>query len=303
MLKDVAVARWQAAGLTRQYVPALLVVHARPWPLLPFLRSRFQQGRCFAGHPCALLSSGERILHALAFPLVALVLGVRLAHALWPKRHAHWAALSAAPLVLLFLPPGRLARRSAIFSGLAQAASGASAESQQFWLQGFVWERSVAEWQAVCFQVPGPETAALGAIAGRCGGVSRWRRVRSRPGLAWPLVHHGAPREPSRRGGAAARKFHSSNILGQLPDRSPGDVLAAYGTADLFRVTSTPYGRLAVTASSDLSWPEVARGFRLAGAEILLQAAGSLHTPQATVADLVCQARARENGMVIASAN
>ncbi|GIW10770.1 MAG: glycosyltransferase family 2 protein [Chloroflexi bacterium] len=101
--KDVAVARWQAAGLTGQYVPALLVVHARPWRLLPFLRDRFQQGRCFAGRRRALLSPGERILRALAFPLVALVLGVRLARALWSKRHARWAALPAVPLVLLFL--------------------------------------------------------------------------------------------------------------------------------------------------------------------------------------------------------
>ncbi|MCL6646952.1 MAG: hypothetical protein K6U89_01285 [Chloroflexi bacterium] len=173
----------------------------------------------------------------------------------------------------------------------------------EFWLQGFVWGRSVAEWQAVCFQVPGPETAALGAIARRWGVYLAGAVFEVDP--AWPGRWFTTALLVSPAGEVVlrARKLHSSNILGQLPDSSPGDILAAYGTADLFPVAPTPYGRLAVTASSDLSWPEVARGFRLAGAEILLQAAGSPHTPQATVADLLRQTRARENGMVIASAN
>lgn len=173
----------------------------------------------------------------------------------------------------------------------------------EFWLQGFAWGRSIEEWRQVCITIPGPETAALGAIAEASGVYLAGAAFEVDP--AWPGRWFTTAFLISPAGEIAlrARKLHSSNVLGQLPDCSPGDVLSAYGADDLFPVAKTPYGRLAVTVSSDLAWPEVARGFRIAGAEIILHAGGSPHTPLGPVADHVRRARARENGVIIASAN
>ncbi|GIW07784.1 MAG: hypothetical protein KatS3mg060_2589 [Dehalococcoidia bacterium] len=173
----------------------------------------------------------------------------------------------------------------------------------EFWLQGFAWGRSIPEWREICFTIPGPETAVLGSIAEEFGVYLAGAAFEVDP--AWPgrwfttafLIR------PSGDVALRARKLHSSNVLGQLPDSSPGDFLSAYGTDGLFPVAETPLGRMAVTVSSDLSWPEIARGFRIAGAEIILHAGGSPHTPLAAAADLIRRARARENGVVIASAN
>ena len=173
----------------------------------------------------------------------------------------------------------------------------------EFWLQGFAWGRSIEEWREVCITVPGPETAVLGRIAEEFGVYLAGAAFEVDP--AWPgrwfttafLIR------PSGEVAVRTRKLHSSNVLGQLPDSSPADFLSAYGTDGLFPVAETPLGRMAVTVSSDLSWPEIARGFRIAGAEIILHAGGSPHTPLGATANHIRQARARENGVIIASAN
>jgi predicted amidohydrolase len=173
----------------------------------------------------------------------------------------------------------------------------------EFWLQGFAWGRSIEEWRQVCITIPGPETAALGAIAAASGVYLAGAAFEVDPDWPGRWFTTAFLLSPAGEIALRARKLHSSNVLGQLPDCSPGDVLSAYGADGLFPVAETPYGRLAVTVSSDLAWPEVARGFRIAGAEIILHAGGSPHTPLGPIADDLRRARARENGVIIASAN
>jgi hypothetical protein len=82
-----------------------IVVHSRKLiPIAAFLRSRYDNGRCFAGMRAADYRRGRRILYALATPLLPPLFLWRCASHYWVKRRFRAQFLLTIPLqVLLFV--------------------------------------------------------------------------------------------------------------------------------------------------------------------------------------------------------
>lgn len=175
------------------------------------------------------------------------------------------------------------------------------------WLQGFNHTRSEEDWRTICIQIPGPETARIGAFA-------RHHRVYV-AGAAfelapdWPEVWFttGFVVGPSGDVELRYRKIHEHNVEGLIPNVSPADVhseyTARYGEDSLFPVLDTPYGRLAMIVEHDMNFFELSRVLTFRGAEILLHPTAEWNGPMVQTLDQARRSRAYENFVYLASAN
>jgi predicted amidohydrolase len=88
---------------------------------------------------------------------------------------------------------------------------------------------------------------------------------------------------------------------------TPHDVwqqyLAVYGIDAVFPVANTSLGRIAMIASEEILYPEIARAHALKGAEIFLHCTSEVGTPMASPKHVAKQARAFENMGYVISAN
>lgn len=88
---------------------------------------------------------------------------------------------------------------------------------------------------------------------------------------------------------------------------SPYDVLEryidAYGEDALFPVADTPIGRLAMIASEEILYPEIARCFAARGAEVFLHPTSEAALKGLSPKNLAKRARAMENMAYVVSAN
>ncbi len=81
--------------------PSMLVFYRRSFSFRPFLRLRFDHGRCFAGMRARRFNLWQRLLYLLGSPLLPLVFAVRFFQALVPKRrHVRYLIVSF-PIVML----------------------------------------------------------------------------------------------------------------------------------------------------------------------------------------------------------
>lgn len=175
------------------------------------------------------------------------------------------------------------------------------------WLQGHSHSRSPADWESVCIQIPGLETARMGEFARRHGvyiaGAAFERD------LDWPEVWFstGFIVGPSGHVELRYRKLQERNVEGLIPNASPADVhdeyLRRYGEDSIFPVLETPYGRLAVIVENDLNFFEIARIFTFRGAEIFLHPTAEENGVQFSAWDQVRRSRCYENLCYLASAN
>ena len=175
------------------------------------------------------------------------------------------------------------------------------------WLQGHNHARSAEDWQAVCIQVPGLETARIGEFTRRhriyVAGAAYERD------LDWPEVWFttGFIVGPSGNVELRYRKLQERNIEGRIPNTSPADVhaeyLRRYGDESLFPVLDTPFGRLAVIVENDVNFFELARVFTFHGAEIFLHPTAEDNGALNTAWDQVRRSRCYENLCYLATAN
>jgi predicted amidohydrolase len=175
------------------------------------------------------------------------------------------------------------------------------------WLQGHSFNRTPADWEAICIQVPGLETARLGEFARRHGvylaGAAFERD------LDWPEVWFttGFIVGPSGKVELRYRKLQEHNVEGLIPNASPADVhdeyVRRYGEDSLFPVLDTPYGRLAVIVENDLNFFELTRIFTFHGAEIFLHPTTEQNGTQFPAWDQARRSRCYENLCYLASAN
>lgn len=88
---------------------------------------------------------------------------------------------------------------------------------------------------------------------------------------------------------------------------SPWDVwdkyVDLYGIDAVFPVVKSEIGNLAVIASEEIQYPELARAFALRGAEVLLHSTSEVGSPALTPKDVAKRARAWESGCYLVSAN
>jgi hypothetical protein len=84
-------------------LPEILVHYVGPASGGSFLRVRFHHGCRFAARRAKELNRWQRILRALAFPVVPFVMLLRIATRVWGKRRHRARFLSCVPLLLIFL--------------------------------------------------------------------------------------------------------------------------------------------------------------------------------------------------------
>ena len=134
------------------------------------------------------------------------------------------------------------------------AYAAATEESRLFvfpegWLQGFVPNRTVADWLEVCIKIPGPETDKLGDFCRQHGTYIAGAAFEKSD--AWPdrFFNSAFIVGPAGKVELKYRQLNPETLNGLLPVTSPADVLNDYarreGESPLFPVLDTPFGRLA----------------------------------------------------------
>ena len=95
------------------------------------------------------------------------------------------------------------------------------------------------------------------------------------------------------------RKIHCGDVMGFLPDTTPGsvftDYVAQYGHDALFPVVETPLGRLAVAICFDMNFPETFRALAHRGAEVIIHPTSEPHNRGRAGWELGRHVRAFEN--------
>ena len=174
-------------------------------------------------------------------------------------------------------------------------------------LQGYGHARTPEDWRAVCIEIPGAETARIGAFAKKHQVYIAGAAYEQDPG--WPEIWFttGFIVGPSGDVELRYRKLHEHNVEVLIPNTSPADVLTEYvkryGDAALFPVLDTQYGRLAVMVENDLNFFELSRILTFHGAEIILHPTSEENGPLAVPRDQARRSRAYENLIYLASAN
>ena len=175
------------------------------------------------------------------------------------------------------------------------------------WLQGHSFARTKAEWEAICIEIPGPETARMGEFARQHEVFLAGAAFEQDP--SWPDVWFttGFIVGPSGKVELRYRKLQEHNVEGLIPNASPADVyseyLRRYGEDSIFPVLDTPYGRLAIIVENDVNYFELTRIFTFHGAEIFLHPTSEENGPQFPSWDQARRSRCYENLCYLASAN
>lgn len=175
------------------------------------------------------------------------------------------------------------------------------------WLQGFNHTRSETDWKKICIQIPGPETAKIGAFTKKHQIYVASAAFERDPD--WPDVWFttGFIVGPSGDVELRYRKIHEHNVEGLIPNVSPADVYSdytsRYGEDSLFPVLDTPHGRLAMIIEHDMKFFELSRVLTFHGAEILLHPTTEWNGSMVHTLDQARRSRAYENFIYLASAN
>lgn len=192
------------------------------------------------------------------------------------------------------------------------AHAAATEESRLFvlpeaWLQGFVPNRTIADWLAVCIKIPGPETDRLGDFCHENGSYLAGAAFEKSD--AWPdrFFNTAFIISPSGKVELKYRQLNPETLNGLLPVTSPADVLNDYvrreGESPLFPVLDTPFGRLACMLGNDLNFFEHTRTLVLRGAEVVLHLSAETTAAAFPVWEEMRRARAYENVAYVASVN
>jgi predicted amidohydrolase len=174
-------------------------------------------------------------------------------------------------------------------------------------MQGYSHARTPEDWQNICIEIPGAETARIGAFAKQHQVYIAGAAYERDPD--WPEIWFttGFIVGPSGDVELRYRKLHEHNVEGLIPNTSPADVLTEYieryGEDALFPVLDTPYGRLAVIVENDLNFFELSRVLTFHGAEIFLHPTSEENGPLAVPRDQARRSRCYENRIYLASAN
>jgi predicted amidohydrolase len=197
------------------------------------------------------------------------------------KLEDYYLAFVAQPVTMATLPVEN--RRQALVQNidmalgtigrLAKAPNARIALFPEFCFTGAGY-RSVPDLLSVACALPGPEVAKL----------QQWARDNSIYAAAQFM--EADPKFPNRAFNTAVliddrgeiilkhRKLQCVDIMGALPDTTPGSVfdqyVKAYGVEALYQIADTPLGKIGVSICFEVNLPEVMRAMTLAGAEIIL---------------------------------
>jgi len=177
----------------------------------------------------------------------------------------------------------------------------------EFFLTGFDFARSVADWEQVASKVPGPETDALGEVAGEHGMYIAAGVMERDPDWPGRWFNSAVLVAPSGDVVLRWRMPHSASLNGGSTSTSPGDVWSAwterYGPEGAWPVAETPFGVLACCVGFDVNFPECARQLSLRGAEVILHPTGEPRGGHRGSWEAARRSRAVENVCYWVSAN
>lgn len=176
----------------------------------------------------------------------------------------------------------------------------------EFFVTGAQVPRGPDVWARVGVRFPGPEMDKLAAFAQKnkiyiAGGAFEVDD-------AWPdrFFNTAFIFDDSGNLIHRYRKIHCADLMGTLPDTTPGSIFTQYvdkyGYDHLFPVADTPIGRIATVVCFDINFPETARAMVQRGAEIILHPTSEPHNAGRTPWDFGRRTRAFENLAYVVSA-
>jgi len=172
----------------------------------------------------------------------------------------------------------------------------------EYFLTGYPMGDAVPAWKEKAALDPsGVEYDKLGEVAQKHSTFLSGNVYESDPNFAELYFQTSFIIDPSGEVVLRYRRLHS------MFSPSPWDVwdkyLDLYGIDAVFPVVKTEIGNLAVIASEEIQYPELARTFALRGAEVLLHSTSEVGSPALTPKDVAKRARAWESGCYLVSAN
>jgi predicted amidohydrolase len=172
----------------------------------------------------------------------------------------------------------------------------------EYFLTGFPWGESIAEWADKAALAPdGEEYAALGAIAQKHRlflAGNAYETDRHFPGLYFQASFVVAP-----SGEVVLRYRRLISLFAPTPHDVWDRYLEIYGLDGVFPVARTGIGQLAAIASEEILYPEIARCHALRGAEVFVHCSSEAYTATVPQKKIARQARALENLAYLVSAN
>ncbi|MFK8013871.1 MAG: nitrilase-related carbon-nitrogen hydrolase [Gammaproteobacteria bacterium] len=172
----------------------------------------------------------------------------------------------------------------------------------EYFLTGFPIGESIAQWQAAAaLRNDGDEFRQLGEIARRHGIYLSGNAYEVDD--AFPELYFQSSFILDDDGKLILRYRRLLSMFAPTPHDVWDRYLEVHGYEAVFPVADTPLGRLAVIASEEILYPEIARAVALQGAEVLLHSTSEVGSPRLTPKDIGKRARAVENMAYVVSAN
>ncbi len=172
----------------------------------------------------------------------------------------------------------------------------------EYFLTGFPMGESIEEWKnKACIEMDGPEYAALGKVAQDHDIFLSGNVYELDPHFPEIYFQTSFVIDPS--GEVVLRYRRLNSMFAPTPHDVWDKYLEVYGIDGVFPVAKTAIGNIAVIASEEILYPEVARSMMLKGAEIFLHSSSEVGSPQLTQKHIGRLARSIENMAYVVSAN
>lgn len=172
----------------------------------------------------------------------------------------------------------------------------------EYFLTGYPLGDTPASWLARgCVEAGGREYERIGSIAAS-NGVFLSGNLYEADAL-FPELYFQTSFIADDTGDIALRYRRLISQFGPTPYDVLDRYLDTYGADSLFPVADTALGRLAVIASEEIVFPEIARAFALRGAEVLCHSSSEVASAALTPKNIAKRARAYENHVYVVSAN
>lgn len=172
----------------------------------------------------------------------------------------------------------------------------------EFFLAGIPGRETAKEWiEKACIETPGEETDRFGEYARKYGVYVAGNAYAVDGDLPGVYFNTSFIIDPQGKIVSIYKRNHSSYCT------TPGDIwdefLEKKGYDSLFPVVESPLGRLACFPCGEINYPEVARMFRMKGAEVLLHPTGEPYGEHREGWEQARRTRAYENLCYLASIN
>lgn len=172
----------------------------------------------------------------------------------------------------------------------------------EYFLTGFPMGDSIEEWRdKACIEMYGPEYIALGKVAKDNNIYLSGNAYELDP--HFPNIYFQTSFLINPSGEIILRYRRLNSMFAPTPHDVWERYLEVYGIEGVFPVAETEIGNIALVASEEILYPEIARAFSVRGAEILLHSSSEVASPKLTHKHIARLARSIENMCYVVSSN